>query len=35
MAVVHYRPTDEMMKACWPVAPPDPVCEKMKSLPKI
>ncbi len=29
------RTTYEMMKAYWAVAPPDPVCGKMNSLPKI
>src|SRR5271166_5806746 len=29
------RTTYEMMRAYWTVAPPDPVCDKMNSLPKI
>src|SRR5271165_1328950 len=29
------RTTYEMMKAYWPVAPPDPICAKMNRLPKV
>jgi dihydrofolate reductase len=33
-ALLFGRTTYEMMRAYWTVAPPDPICDKMNSLPK-